>query len=166
LYINADTYAIVFEDPNMLSYLLSLGIGSNGSITEDDAVAATIVANSANTTVTKFNELKYFTSITESRGGWTGTSEGYTRFTGWTALEEVDISNFTSLGHVTGYAWGDTFYGCTSLKTVTASSKLTKIGQNAFNNCTNLETITGLDGEITLSSYAFKNCSKLSDVSI
>lgn len=166
LYINADTYAIVFEDPNMLSYLLSLGIGSNGTITEDDATAATIVANSANTTVTKFNELKYFTSITESKGGWTGTSEGYTRFTGWTALEEVDISNFTSLGHVNGYGWGDTFSGCTSLETVTASSKLIKIGHNAFQNCTNLETITGLDGEITLANFAFKNCSSLSDASI
>jgi hypothetical protein len=34
LYISADEFAIPFEDPNMLQYLLDKGIGSNGMITE------------------------------------------------------------------------------------------------------------------------------------
>jgi len=37
----------------------------------------------------------------------------------------VDISNFTSLGHSNGAAYGDTFVGCSSLKKVVASDKLT-----------------------------------------
>lgn len=166
LYINSDDYAIPFEDPNMITYLNSIGVGNNGVVTEAQAAAATIVANSQNTEVTKFNELKYFTNITSSRGGWTGVNSGYTRFRQWTALEEVDISNFTSLGHVNGYAYEDTFLNCTSLKTVTASDKLTKIGWSAFSGCTNLEHITGLSGTIQVSTFAFLNCSKLTDEDI
>jgi hypothetical protein len=70
----------------MLSYLLSIGVGSNGIISEDDAAAATVVANSVNTNVTKFNELKYFTSITQSKGGFYGSNSGVMRFSGWTSL--------------------------------------------------------------------------------
>lgn len=166
LYISADNYAIPFEDPNMVTYLNSIGVGSNGTVTEAQAAAATVAANSKNTEVTKFNELKYFTNITQSSGGWTGTSGKCINFVNWTALEEVDISNFTSLGHVHGSAWDDTFVNCTALKTVTASDKLTQIGHNAFFGCTNLEHITGLSGTIQISSNAFYNCSKLPDEDI
>ena len=145
----------------MVTYLNSIGVGSNGVITEADAAAATIVANSANTTVTKFNELKYFTQITQSRGGISGGDDGYVRFTGWTALEEVDISNFTSIGHNNGYGWGDTFTNCTSLKKVIASDKLTVIGCRAFDDCQNLEEITGLDGTLTVYGDAFFRNKKL-----
>ena len=161
LFITANNYLIPFEDQNMVTYLNSIGVGSNGVITEDDASAATIVANSANTTVTKFNELKYFTQITQSRGGLSGWDDGWVRFAGWTALEEVDISNFTSIGHNNGYGWGDTFKGCSSLKKVIASDKLADFGYNAFCNCQNLEEISGLDGTITVYRCAFYNCQKL-----
>lgn len=166
LYINSDDYAIPFEDPNMITYLNSIGVGNNGVVTEAQAAAATVVANSQNTEVTKFNELKYFTNITSSKGGWTGSSSGCTKFYQWTALEEVDISNFTSLGHASSSSYEDTFLNCTSLKTVTASDKLTKIGYDAFRGCTNLEHITGLSGAIQVSSYAFQDCSKLTDEDI
>lgn len=160
LYITADDYAIPFEDPNMLQYLLDKGIGSNGMITEDQAAAVTSVADAANTTVTKFNELKYFTSITESKGGYASTQTGNIRFYGWTALEEVDISNFTSISHI-GNGFDESFSNCTNLKKVTASDKLTKIGTCAFQNCGNLETISGLSGTITVNDASFKNCTKL-----
>lgn len=161
LTITADTYAIPFEDQNMVTYLNSIGVGSNDFITETQSAAATVVANSPNTTVTKFNELRYFTSITSSKGGVSGTSDGNVRFLNWTALEEVDISNFTSLGHNNESGYGDTFCGCTALKTVTASNKLEYIGCKGFCNCTNLEDITGLSGTIGLHRDAFSGCSKL-----
>ena len=44
LQISADDYAIPFEDPNMLAYLNSIGVGSNGVVTEAQAAAATSVA--------------------------------------------------------------------------------------------------------------------------
>lgn len=161
LFITASNYIIPFEDQNMVAYLNSIGVGSNGVITEADAAAATIVATSANTTVTKFNELKYFTQITQSRGGLSHWDDGYVRFAGWTALEEVDISNFTSIGHNNGSGWGDTFSGCTNLKKVTASDKLTVIGVKAFDDCQNLEEITGLDGTLTVYGDAFFRNKKL-----
>lgn len=84
------------------------------------------------------------------------------RFRSWTALEEVDISNFTSLGHNSSAAYEDTFSSCTSLKKVTASNKLADIGHAAFDNCNQLEEITGLPSNITLhGGVCFKNCYKL-----
>ena len=118
LHISVDDYAIPFEDPNMLQYLLNLGIGSNGYITEAQAAAATTVANSQNTTITKFNEFKYFTSITENKGGFSGTNTGRMRFYNWTALEEVDISNLTSIGHNNGNGYEDTFNKCSSFYSI------------------------------------------------
>lgn len=165
LFITVDNYAIPFEDPKMLEYLNSIGVGSDGFVTEQQAAQATIVANSTNTEVTKFNEFKYFTNITSSKGGWTGGSDGYMRFTGWTALQEIDISNLTSIGHKSGYGWGDTFKGCSSLKKVKASDKLKQIGYFAFGSCTHLEEITGLEGTIELSQNAFNTCSMLTDES-
>ena len=161
LFITASNYLIPFEDQNMVTYLNSIGVGSNGVITENDATAATIVANSANTTVTKFNELRYFTNITESRGGISGNADGWVRFKEWTSLEEIDISNFTSIGHILTSGTGDTFEGCTSLKTVTASNKLGSIGFHAFKGCSNLEEITGLDNTIAVYGNAFQDCPKL-----
>jgi hypothetical protein len=46
LYISIDNYTIPFEDPNMITYLNGIGVGSNGMVTEAQAAAATVVANS------------------------------------------------------------------------------------------------------------------------
>ena len=144
----------------MLEYLLSLGIGSNGRITEEQAAAATTVANSVNKEVTKFNELKYFTNITTGKGGFYSYTTGTIRFTGWTSLEEVDISNFTSISHTNVYE--DSFSLCSSLSKVTASSNLTDIGTWAFRDCSSLTTISGLSGNITLyGNENFKGCTNL-----
>lgn len=85
---------------------------------------------------------------------------------GWTSLEEVDVSNLTYIGHKkSGYTYPydayDTFDSCSSLKTVTASSNLTKLGYCAFSECSNLEYISGLSGEIELARSAFWHCKKL-----
>lgn len=161
LIITANDYAIPFEDQNMLNYLIGLGIGSNGLITEGQASLVTSVANSVNTTITKFNELRHFTNVTSSKNGYAGSTSGNIKFIGWTALEEVDISNFVSIGHSSAYGYEDTFLNCTSLKTVTASNKLKNIGYSAFRGCTNLEYISGLSGVITIDTGAFANDSKL-----
>lgn len=161
LYIQATNYAIPFEDPNMLAYLNSIGVGSDGFVTEQQAEDTSTAANSVNTTVRKFNEFKYFTNITSSRLGFTGTRSGYMRFYNWTALEEIDISNLMSIGHNNGSGWEDTFNECTALKTVKASDKLHQIGHRAFKNCSNLEEISGLEGRIEVCQEAFYGCSKL-----
>lgn len=90
-----------------------------------------------------------------------GRNSGWVRFAGWTALEEVDISNFTSIGHSHGSSWEDTFANCTNLKKVIASNKLATIGHNAFSGCSQLEDITGLEGTITVYGGAFAGNTKL-----
>lgn len=154
LYISADDFAIPFEDPNMLQFLLNKGIGSNGMITENQAAAVTTISTESNATITKFNELKYFTSIT-------ATNTYTTKFIDWTALEEIDVSNFTRVGGATNGDWQGSFLRCAALKKVTASSKLTMFGHAAFNECSNLEQITGVTGAVSVGCSAFKNCSKL-----
>ena len=161
--VNATDRYIHFEDPNMESYLASMNIGTNGKVTEAQAAAVTTIANAPNSTITKFNELRYFTNITESKGGFNSANTGACSFYNWTALEEVDISNFTSLGHDSTYGWNDTFRSCTALKKVIASNKLTQLGCHAFNGCSNLEEVSGLSGQITICAGAFTNCAKLTD---
>lgn len=162
LFINAtEGYYISFEDSNLPNYLNSKGIGSGGKVTESQAVNAQSVSNSSNSTIKKFNELKYFTNITESKGGFTGVLEGNCKFLDWTALEEVDISNFTSLGHDNSNGYGDTFSGCISLQTVTNSNKLTKIGFKAFNNCSELRNISTTTNVTYFGDYCFYNCNQL-----
>lgn len=160
LIVTADNYIIPFEDTNVITYLNSIGIGNNGMVTEAQAAAATVVANSQNTTITSFNELKYFTSITESSGGWDGSGSGNARFKQWTALTKVDISNFTSIGHALNDT-DDCFRECTSLVTVKASNKLNKIGKNAFSGCSSLQSITGLSNVTVIGYRAFALCANL-----
>lgn len=159
-------YYIEFEDPAMVTYLNSIGVGSADGITLGQASLASKVANSQNTTVTKFNELKYFTAITGSKNGFSGNASGNVRFYQWTALEEVDLRNFTSIGHSNGSGWEDSFCECTSLKTVNTlddsdNSKLKQIGFKAFYKCSNLEDIIGLSGEIDCYDLCFYNNTKL-----
>lgn len=163
LTIISDNYAIPFEDPKMVAYLNSIGVGSDGMITEAQAAAATVVANSTNTEITKFNELRYFTNITEGNGGFSDWRGGVIAFANWTALEEIDISNLTSISHSGSSA--DNFNGCTSLRKVTASNKLTAIGVRAFSGCSSLEEISGLSGTISIYEHSFNGCNSLPDES-
>lgn len=58
-----------------------------------------------------------------------------------------------------------TFYGCTSLKTVTLPDTVVTIGENAFDGCYSLESINlGAVSEIEL--YAFCGCTKLEGVNL
>lgn len=64
----------------------------------------------------------------------------------------------------------ETFYGCTSLKSVefTSSdeygSKLTYISASMFKNCTSLKEITLPAGIVTIGESAFEGCSKIESV--
>lgn len=165
--VTVDGKYIRFEDPNVITHLSQMNIGTNGMVTEDQAAAVTVISNiENNNTVTKFNELRYFTNVTEGYGGWNSSSDGSCKFLNWTALEEINISNFTSIGHGNRNSYGDTFRGCTSLKKVTASSKLKKLGFCAFCYCSNLEEISGLTGTIQIEGNAFHDCNKLKQSSI
>ena len=103
-YIQADDYAIPFEDPNMAAHLNSVGIGSNGMVTENDAANAINISWPENNVVTKFNELRYFTNIYRTAAPSWGSSEtNNASFVNWKGLQELDISNYISVGKVKNY---------------------------------------------------------------
>lgn len=163
LYISVDNYAIPFEDPNMITHLNSVGIGSNGTVTEADARNATTIPYVDNDVVTKFNELRYFTNINKTAAPRRGEDEtGSASFNGWAALEEIDISNYVSVGRYEAYSSEWCLRGMPALTTVIASNKLKNIGYGAFAGDNNLETISGLSGLITLRGEdCFLDCWKL-----
>lgn len=169
LTIDVDNYAIEFEDPNMLAYLQNtMGIGAtSGVITETEAAAATSVANSTNTSITKFNELKYFTNITESRGGFNVNGSGDILFANWTALQEIDISNFTSIGHKNNWNMNDRFYGCTAIESITVPyiSGRTTLPQAPFcQDCKHLKKVFINEGYAEVQYHCFESSGPLEEI--
>ncbi|MEE3413850.1 MAG: leucine-rich repeat protein [Prevotella sp.] len=147
----------------MITHLNSVGIGSNGTVTEADARNATTIPYVDNDVVTKFNELRYFTNINKTAAPRRGEDEtGSASFNGWAALEEIDISNYVSVGRYEAYSSEWCLRGMPALTTVIASNKLKNIGYGAFAGDNNLETISGLSGLITLRGEdCFLDCWKL-----
>jgi len=84
---------------------------------------------------------------------------GYT-FYGCTSLETISFpSNFTTIGD-------SDFYGCTSLVLTSLPSTLTSIGQAAFYGCSSLTSIT-IPATITeINLYTFGNCTSLASLEI
>lgn len=134
LHINVTgDYYIPFEDPNVESVLMANNISSDGiGITEGDAATAnlgTIFKN--NTSITSFNEFKYFTRA--------NTNPSASMFEGCTNLSSIDLSEATSFS-------SKCFYGCSSLQlTQQDIQNATTIGGGAF--CDTL-----LSGPIDLSN--------------
>jgi hypothetical protein len=76
-------------------------------------------------------------------------------FWGCTSLTSLTIPNsVTSIG-------GGAFYNCTSLASVTIPSSVTLIGNGAFSNCTSLTSVTIPNNVTKLGSLAFQYCSGL-----
>ncbi len=59
-----------------------------------------------------------------------------------------------------------TFYGCTSLTSVTIPDSVTTIGWMAFEGCTSLTNVTIPDSVTTIQSEAFFNCTSLTEIKV
>ncbi len=73
--------------------------------------------------------------------------------------ETIEGLPVTSIGY-------ETFYGCTSLTSVTIPDSVIYIGYRAFSGCTSLKTITIPDSVIEMGTGAFENCSSLTSIII
>jgi len=62
--------------------------------------------------------------------------------------------------------YGYTFYGCTSLTSVTIGNGVTSIGDSAFYGCTSLSSVTIPDGVTSIGTWAFGGCTSLTSVTI
>lgn len=152
---SVDENYIVFADANVEA-ICAANWGKKGKLTYKQAAKVTSLGTvfRANTTITSFDELQYFTGLT-SIGSANNSANG--AFNGCTALASVVIPS--SVTSIRGYS----FYGCTALTTVGSLGNITSIGASAFYNCTHLTTVVSLANLVTVGGNAFWKCSAWND---
>lgn len=101
--------------------------------------------------ITSFDELQYFTGLTEI---------GYTTFRDCSNLVSITLPK--SLKYIDQYA----FQRCTSLESITIPNSVTSISSNAFQNCYALKSITIPSSVTALGSGAFSGCFNLTSVKV
>ena len=132
LYISysTDNRYIDFADPDIVGVLYAGNVGDGVGVTIAQASEVTSLGNGfrANSDISSFNELPYFTSITSLPAG-SNNSSG--TFSGCTNLSSITIpGNITTIG---AYS----FYNCTSLSELTLlhdGSSTLSVGASAFTN--------------------------------
>ena len=87
-------------------------------------------------------------------------SIGECTFFGCTSLTSITIPN-----RVTSIEYG-VFYDCTSLTSITIPNRVTNIGDCAFNGCTSLTNITIPSRVINIGECVFYGCTSLTDITI
>lgn len=140
---------IIFEDPDVEALLMSKGVSSDGiGITRKDAREVSTIGTwfRGNTDITSFDELKYFTKVTQI-----ATSA----FRSMPLFRSINLSKITSIGT---WAFADT----PNIENIGYISQVTSIGEAAFRNCTklsidvNLPNVNGAIGRYTFQSTAIK----------
>ena len=125
----------------------------DGELSYEEAQAVTDLGNAfeENEEITSFDELKYFTSLTEI---------GNSTFSDCTNLTNISIPNsVTVIG-------SNAFYICDGLTSITIPNSVTSIGEDAFYGCTGLTSITIPNSVTTIGDDAFCGCSGLTSIDI
>lgn len=129
--------AITFADANVKALCVAnWDTNGDGELSEAEAAAVTTLGEvfKGNTEITSFDELQYFTGLTEIADG---------AFNECTKLESVILpSEVTRIGN-----WA--FTTCNSLNTITIPASVTDIGAGAFAGCINMISMT-VDTENTV----------------
>ena len=126
---------------------------SDGKLSYAEAAAVTDLGEvfKENTTITSFNELQYFTSL---------TAIGDYAFYGCSSLTSITIPNsVTSIGN-------RAFQNCSSLTSVAIPNSVTNIGYAAFASCSALTSVTIPNGVTSIGESAFQYCSGLTSIYI
>lgn len=144
---------INFADAEVERVLMSKGIGDGIGITKQDAKAVTSISNwfMNNTTVTSFDELRYFTGITNLVGY---RNDG--AFQGCTNLRGLILpANMTVVGQ-------SSFKGCTALEYLNIPQGVHDIPQTFCKGCSAL-LVLSVNWELilTIGSEAFSGCTAL-----
>lgn len=156
LHINVTSGLYIrFKDSAMQAACAKWGDGTG--LTKTQAANVTDLGSfQENTSIVSFDELKYFTNVTNIRA-WA--------FNNATKLKSIDLSNIVSLGMYV-------FKQCTALETVNLTSKFTTVvyspGWNVgcFADCTSLKDVGDVSGLTQMYSELFKNCNSLLSVNM
>ena len=137
---------IVFADENVKAICVAnWDKDKNGELHTEEAAAVTDLGTvfKGNTTITSFDELKYFTSL---------TSISQEAFNGCSHLTSITIPNsVTSIGsHV--------FYDCKGLTSITIPNSVTSIGDCAFSNCFGLTSFRFPNQLQTIAAHVLSEC--------
>ena len=167
---------INFADQNLKDICVAnWDTNGDGELSEDEAADVTTLGEvfKGNSNITSFDELQYFTGLTEigdeafrSCSGLTSvtipnsvTNFGFRAFGSCSGLTSVTIPNsVTSIG--------DAFYNCSGLTSVIIPNSVTSIGDNAFSRCSGLTSITIPNSVTSIGDYAFSYCDGLTSVTI
>lgn len=125
---------------------------NNGELSYAEAAAITDIGTNFrnNTSITAFNELKYFTGITDIPEK---------AFEGCNKLWKIQISeSVTAIGE-------QAFNNCRGLRIISIPDSVVKIDKSAFANC-GLQKLTLPNGLIDIADKTFEGCYDLSDVYI
>jgi hypothetical protein len=122
---------ITFADANVKAICVeNWDTNKDGELSEEEAAAVPDLGEvfKGNTTITSFNELQYFTGLTNIG------DEARHAFFNCKGLTSIVIPNsVTSIGKLA-------FYGCEGLKTISLPGHV-NLGNNVFYSCNNLEKI-------------------------
>ena len=167
---------IQFEDPVVKEICVAnWDTNHDGELSYNEAAAVNdlgqVFYNNHN--INSFNELQYFTGLTEI---------GNTAFFNCSLLSSVTIPN--SIVSITGQAFsycdalttitipnsvttiGNAFMDSKNLTSVELPNSLVTIGQEAFSGCESLSSITIPSSVTTIGDYAFQGCYSLNSISI
>ncbi len=145
---------IVFADAAVKAICVAnWDTNGDGELNYDEAAAVTDLGNAFinNSEITSFDELQYFTEM---------TNIGSQAFKGCTQLKNIAIP--TSVTSIDEQA----FYECTELSSINLPLGLTNIGSLAFGNCISLINITIPEGVRCIGGAAFFACRSLTSVTI
>ncbi len=141
---NINDEAVHFADANAEAISIeNWDSNHDGHLSYEEAAAVTDLGDAfSNSTITSFNELKYFKNL---------TSIGDNAFKG-TSITSIEIpTTITSIGN-------SAFENCRNLKSVTIPATITSIGENAFKGCSGLEEIyVKVQNPLSINSNVFEN---------
>ena len=165
---------IVFADPNVKAICVAhWDTDNDGELSKAEAAAVTDLGVVFTGAITSFDELQYFTGLTNiGVSAFNGSDlTSITIPSSVTSIEGLAIANCRKLtsitipNSVTSIGW-DAFYGCTGLTSITIPNSVTSIGNDAFRECSGLTSITIPNNVTSIGDRAFSGCSGLTSITI
>ena len=166
---------VEFDDPLVESKCATLyGDGTGCTMADLSAVTAISASDWSGTNITSFDELQYFSGLTEIPESLfeqcgslssvtmpsTITDIGDYAFDSCSSLTSITIPNSVT---VIGY---QPFYGCTDMTSAVIGNSLTSISEGFFEGCTGLTSVTLGSSVQEIHTNSFFECTSLSAITI